>query len=267
MIKLITSTGRVGDRTDKKLKGGSILSEAIEEKYGINAQLIGEAFPIANDQWKEALEQANNTLLKVKYTIDQNIQNNHLTLLLSNACALSLGTIPTVITKFPRVKVLWIDAHADFNTPDTSVSGFLSGMVLAGVCGWWDSGHGAGLNPEQALIIGARQFDDLEYDLITRSNIKIMKPKEFSIKEILDFLADDPVWIHIDWDVLEPGYLYEDHPVESGLLPSQIKDTLSMIAKEKILGIELAEFNAVIDESVNQNSIELILDLISPILD
>ena len=41
----------------------------------------------------------------------------------------------------------WLGAHGDFNTPETTASGFLGGMCLAGACGLWDTGFGAGLDP------------------------------------------------------------------------------------------------------------------------
>lgn len=49
--------------------------------------------------------------------------------------------------------VLWIDAHVEFNTPDTTDSGYLGGMVLAAVCGLWGSGHSAGRDPSIELIL------------------------------------------------------------------------------------------------------------------
>ena len=47
----------------------------------------------------------------------------------------------------PDVRVLWLDAHGDFNTPETTPSGFLGGMCLAAACGRWDAGFGRRSSP------------------------------------------------------------------------------------------------------------------------
>ena len=54
----------------------------------------------------------------------------------------ALTTLPTALRHRPEAKVLWLDAHGDFNTPDTTPSGYLGGMALAGACGQWDAGLG-----------------------------------------------------------------------------------------------------------------------------
>jgi arginase len=48
------------------------------------------------------------------------------------------------------------DAHADYNTPASTPTGYLGGMVIAALCGLWDSGYGAGLAPDRTILVGAR---------------------------------------------------------------------------------------------------------------
>ena len=54
-----------------------------------------------------------------------------------------------------RGRVVWLDAHGDFNTPATSGSGYLGGMPLAAACGLWDSGYGAGVDPRAVVLSDA----------------------------------------------------------------------------------------------------------------
>ena len=58
-----------------------------------------------------------------------------------------MTTFQAVVRHAPDVHVLWLDAHGDFNTPETTPSGFLGGMCLAAACGRWDSGFEPALEP------------------------------------------------------------------------------------------------------------------------
>ena len=63
------------------------------------------------------------------------------------------GHVPAVARRVPDVRVLWLDAHGDFNTPDTTPSGFLGGMCLAAACGRWDAGYGPRSTRERVLLL------------------------------------------------------------------------------------------------------------------
>jgi len=76
--------------------------------------------------------------------------------LLASDCSICLATLPVIARREPAARVVWLDAHGDFNTPATSGSGFLGGMCLAAACGRWDSGFGAGLDPRRFVISDGR---------------------------------------------------------------------------------------------------------------
>ena len=56
----------------------------------------------------------------------------------------------------PDAKVLWLDAHGDFNTPDTTPSGYLGGMSLAGAVGRWEHGLAEGAMPPERVVLAGR---------------------------------------------------------------------------------------------------------------
>jgi arginase/N-omega-hydroxy-L-arginine amidinohydrolase len=68
------------------------------------------------------------------------------------------------------------------------------------------------------------------------------------------------VWIHVDWDVLEPGYIPAAYRVTDGLLPHQIAAIFSGLPTGSVRGVELAEFEAGDVEVPERVSIELILE-------
>ncbi len=166
--------------------------------------------------------------------------------------------------KNENVVVLWIDAHGDFNLPQTSSSGYLGGMVLAAASGLWDSGYGAGINPENIVLVGTRDIDEEEAGLLRRSGVRIVPPSQVSAERILQEIVTAKVLVHIDWDVIEPGYLPADYTVPGGLVPAQIKNIISAIPKSSYIGLEIAELNASEDDRVNEKAISLIIEMTDP---
>ncbi len=88
----------------------------------------------------------------------------------------NLATLPEVAARYPEAVVLWIDAHGDFNTPKTTGSGYLGGMVLSAACGLWDSGHRAGLDPHHVALVGARDIDPDERALLKEAGVSVLPP-------------------------------------------------------------------------------------------
>jgi len=267
MIDLIVSQGRVADRAARMIEGAARTAQALEDRYGTKSHSIGKAAPHANDDWRVSLPQARETLVRLGEAIAASVKSDNLTVMIANTCSASLASLPIVAREHPDAVVLWIDAHGDFNTPETTDSGYLGGMVLSAACGFWDSGHGAGLRPEQVILVGARDIDRAESDLLQRAGIRIIPPTEATPENVLSAINGSQVWIHIDWDVLEPGYLPADYSVPDGMLPAQIRAIFESIPAARILGIELAEFNAPTDDEGIEKALSIILDIVAPVFE
>jgi arginase/N-omega-hydroxy-L-arginine amidinohydrolase len=266
-INLIVSQGRVGDKTQQTIKGALLTAKALEKKYGVKARSIGKFYTPENDDWSVSLPQARETLNELKQAVESSIQKQGLTLLASNTCSASLASLPVVAKHHPDALLLWIDAHGDFNTPETSSTGYLGGMVLSAVCGVWDSGHGSGVRSEQVVLVGAHDIDYKERELLRQSGVRIIPPKEVNSEAVLEAVGNSKIWIHIDWDVMDPGCIPADYQVSGGLLLEQIQEVFSALPKNQILGIELAEFHVPTDEKSTTKAISNILDIIAPILE
>jgi arginase/N-omega-hydroxy-L-arginine amidinohydrolase len=267
MIDLIVSQGRVADRTARTIIGAARTGKALEHRYGIKGHYIGKAAPPANDDWHISLPQARETLVGLGQAITTSIKNDKITVMVSNTCSASLASLPIVAREYPDAVVLWIDAHGDFNTPETTNTGYLGGMVLSATCGLWDSGHGSGLRSEQVILIGARDIDQAERDLLQRADVRIIPPTEATPKNVLSAIHGSRVWIHVDWDALEPGFVPADYKVPNGILPTQLRAIFEAIPQIQILGIELAEFNAPTDDDSSEKAISVILDIVSPVFE
>ncbi len=265
MIDLIVSQGRVADRTAGTIVGAKLTAQALERQYGTKGRYIGKVAPPANDDWRVSLPQARETLVGLGQAIEVSVKGSNLTVMVSNTCPASLASLPIVAREHPDAVVLWIDAHGDFNTPETTDTGYLGGMVLSAACGLWDSGHGAGLRSEQVILIGARDIDQDERELLQKAGVRIIPPTEATPQAVLSAINGSRVWIHIDWDVLEPGYVPADYKVPEGMLPTQIRAIFEAIPLELILGIELAEFNAPTDDDSSEKALSIILSIVAPV--
>ncbi len=124
-----------------------------------------------------------------------------------------LSTLGVVAGLGSEVGVLWFDAHGDFNTPETTVGGFLDGMGLAALTGrcWTTIAAGVpGFRPideSHVFLIGARDIDPLEAELLDGSRINRIDAG--SVDATLPSLVrrslprDLPVHLHLDLDVTD----------------------------------------------------------------
>jgi arginase/N-omega-hydroxy-L-arginine amidinohydrolase len=265
-FNLIVSQGRAADKTAMTIQGAALTAKALKKEYGVTATTLGRPSTPTEDDWSESLPQAKPTLQLVQDAVERSIQSGKLTVLASNTCSISLGSLPAMARNHPDAVLLWVDAHGDFNTPETTDTGYLGGMVVAAVCGLWDSGLGAGLKADQVIFVGARDIDPEEAQLIAKEGARIIPASEVTPEAVLSAVNGRKMWIHIDWDVLEPGYVPADYKVPGGLLPSQIKALLSALPADQILGLEIAEFQVPPDIQQSETALNWILEILSPVL-
>lgn len=264
-FEIILSQGRIGDRTDGAIPGAAALARALSDACGLPERTLGTPEPARIDNWDRALQGAGQTLHDLAHAVDRSLIAGSLPLLAVNTCSASLATLPAAARHVEDLIVLWIDAHGDFNTPDTTGSGYLGGMALAGASGIWDSGYGGGVNPERTLLIGARDIDSAEFDLLQTAKVQIISPAEVDEADIARRIGPSPVWVHIDWDVLEPGFVPAAYRIADGLLPDQLKAILAAIPRSQIAGIELAELELPDDPLAAERAVRTAMETVAPL--
>ena len=144
---LIVSQGRIANRTPGAIRGAALTAQALEPLIGGKRTDIEGFKTPDDDDWRVSLPQARETISGLHTALMESLRAGNVPLMVANTCSASLASLPAAALAYPTACILWIDAHGDFNTPATTDSGYLGGMVLAGACGLWDSGHGAGLRP------------------------------------------------------------------------------------------------------------------------
>ena len=156
-----------------------------------------------------------------------------------------------------RAGVVWIDAHADFNTPESSVSGFWPGMTLAVVVGdcrqeLWSALGWRPVAPEWVALIGARSLSPVEEARrLNASDIQVVRWRDGlpddDVETALDLLRErvERVYLHLDLDALDPavGSGVVDPPVPGGLSAEQLHDLLGHVCgRFAVAGVTIATY-------------------------
>lgn len=165
--------------------------------------------------------------------------------------------------EFGRTGLLWIDAHADLNTPATSPSGNIHGMPVAHLLGAGDPmlrdiwGGGAIIRPEDVVFIGLRSVDPDERAFIREHGVRVYTMKEIDrrgiatvAEEALSYLAHVPrLHVSFDADALDPSLAPGvGTPVPGGLSYREAHLLMELLADaEVVTSLDLVEVNPILD--------------------
>jgi len=258
--------GRAGDHNDLAMPGAKMIGAALALRTGTTPFVIGSPEPALNVGWRDELDAALSLLRQVQARIDAVMEDRAVSIAATSRCAVALATLPAVAKHYPSVCVLWFDAHADLNTPEATISGYLGGLALAGPAGLWDSGLGAGLGLDQIVLVGARDLDPFEQDLIDRHRIPVVRPGSDLATGLRTAIADRPVYVHLDCDVLTPGIVPTDFVVPGGLSLDDLRTCAAVIAEHDVIGIEIAEFQSTWKPGGEEVSPDPLLDALAPLM-
>ncbi len=198
----------------------------------------------------------------------------------------SIGTLAGLGTAGRRQGLIWLDAHADFNTPDTSPTGNIHGMALAVVLGRGDprltAVGGAAradgsrtVSEENTVIVGVRDIDPGERDALKRSKVTLFTMRaidEMGIAAVMRRALEialrgvDRVHLSLDFDVIDPSEAPGvGTPVPGGITYREAHVALEIVADSGALAsMEIVEINPTFDER-NRTS-ELAVGLVASAL-
>ena len=164
-------------------------------------------------------------------------------LVVAGSCDAAMGVLAGF--DHARCGVVWVDAHGDFNTPDSSRSGYLPGMALAMVMGhcyrsvFEPIGFYQPVSPQHVVVIGARDQDEPEAERLRRFAIPTVgtggEPLGDDLRDALGRLAErvDEVYLHVDLDVLRAGLApgIVDHPAPGGFDEEQLHAVVETVMR------------------------------------
>jgi len=140
-------------------------------------------------------------------------------LVLGGCCCAHVGAVEGLAARGETLGVVWIDAHGDLNTPETSPSGNAWGMPLRMLI------DGGAVSPDHVALLAARNLDPPEAEFIERSGIQIGAG---AVARAVD--RTDAVYVALDCDSVEPGELAVFMPEPNGLHLEQLELTLRQIS-------------------------------------
>ena len=214
---------------------------------------------------------------RVSGAVSTSLQAGRFPLVLGGDHSLALGSVRGAARQ-RRVGVLWVDAHADFNTPQTTPSGNIHGMPLAALCGLgepslvqlWDEPCPV-VDARRVAVIGARDLDGGEKANLQQAGVMVQSMEQIDReglvgvmeKALQHILRDtDGLYLSFDMDSLDPRHAPGvGTPVAAGLTQREAHLICEMVAETgKLMGMDMVEVNPILD--LQNQTAHLAMDLI-----
>jgi arginase len=259
----------IGQKKNGVQYGGNIILNTL--KHNIQNKYIETIDINTLDDYSKIYNRVNDNISINKYNRPHNFNIN-----LGGDHSISVGTIKPLIDRYKdNVLVVWIDAHGDINTYESSFTKNKHGMPLAALMGtmehwytiptWYTiPSRNYFLDPKNIIYCGVRDLDPFEKNTIIDKNIKIFPN---FIDNIISTINSHPAhYIHISFDVdsIDPSIMPSTGTlVKNGML---VEDVVNIIncTRDRLISFDLVEFNPLIgsNEDVKKtlDNIQIILD-------
>ncbi len=175
-----------------------------------------------------------------------------LPIVMAGDCTAPIGVLAGLQQETQDLTLVWYDAHGDFNTHETTPSGFIGGMPLAMLCGRGEQtiieGAGAKIQPEaQVILTDARDLDPGEREALAGSAV-IHLPEVAGLNRYP--LPDKPIYVHFDCDVLRLSDMAAvNYPAQGGADPATIEASLAHLAQTgRVIAVSVTMWNPELDE-------------------
>jgi arginase len=202
-------------------------------------------------------------------TVQKSLDDGHLPLVLGGDHSIAAGSISGVASHFRKEKksvgCIWLDAHSDMNTPETSPSGNVHGMPLSAIMGYGTEelyelfGFKPKIEPQNVVLVGVRDLDTHERKFIKKLGVKAFTMREIDERGMREVMSDalkyamddtDGIAVSLDMDFVDPSDAPGvGTPVRGGVTYREAHLAMEMIAdSEAMVSMEIVEINPVIDE-------------------
>lgn len=251
LIELIESLGwkvaKVSEINTHQLKWDSPKGELPAHQHGINIK-----FP------KELGEACEELAMLTQKSNDQ----KEFTLTIGGDHSIAIGSIGGALLSRPNLGVIWVDAHGDFNTPETSPSGNIHGMPLSFLSGMmkryslpsfdWLKNH---LSSDQLVLVGIRSIDEEERIIMKRWGVHVFSMTEIDrlgigkvMEEVMNILFKNgprPIHLSYDIDAVDPHFAPSTGTRVRGGLNYREAHYIAEAAAESgaLVGMDLVEIN------------------------
>jgi arginase len=261
------------DMGPSALRGAGL--QASIKKLGLQVEDIGnlsvkqpEEMPVGEKRAKYMQEIAE-TCGDVAAAAEKALSEGFLPLVLGGDHSIAAGVAAGVANHFRKEKkqigYLWLDAHGDMNTPESSPSGNVHGMPLAAIMGYGAPelvdllGFKPKAEPGNIVIVGARDLDAQERKIVKKSGIHVFTMRDIDergmrevMADALKYAMDDTagIAVSLDMDFVDPSDAPGvGTPVRGGVTYREAHLAMEMIADtESMVSLEVVEINPILDE-------------------
>ncbi len=193
--------------------------------------------------------------------VSSTIGQGELPVSVAGDCCTSLGVLAGLQRAGLNPTLIWFDAHGDFNTWETTPSGFLGGMPLAMLVGRGEQTImvqvGTKPLPEEMVILSdGRDLDPGEREALADSNIVHLK----KATDLLDYeLPSGPIWVHFDTDVIDANIAPAmNYPVAGGPSEAELHQIFSSLAGTgQISAVSMSTWNPELDQNGKSRAVSM----------
>jgi arginase len=209
------------------------------------------------------LDQIKETCERIARSVAHAVEEGRTPIVLGGDHSIALGTLGGLASVYGPGGVLWLDAHGDLNTPETSPSGNVHGMPLAAALGRDPEAFASdawplpALEPDRVVLFGVRSLDQGERAFVRESGIGVYTMSELdrrgiepAVREALERVEGAPfVHVSLDMDVVDPETAPGvGTPVRGGLSYREAHLALELVAESGLLSsFEIVEVNPILD--------------------
>ncbi len=193
-------------------------------------------------------------------TVLNTINKGHMPLTLGGDHSLAIATALASIKKYKRLGIIWIDAHGDYNTFDTTITGNIHGIPLAAIDGFekkYLTGFHDGeyYSPQNTVIAGGRDIDPLERENLKTAGVKVFTTEDIHergmkniMEEAIEIATSNTEGMHISYDIdvidpeIAPGVSV---PAKNGINLDEAYEAVEIILKHKkfLKSLDIVEYN------------------------
>jgi arginase len=201
--------------------------------------------------------------------VQKSLEEHFVPLVLGGDHSIAAGAVSGVAAHYRKEKkqigYIWLDAHGDMNTPESSPSGNVHGMPLAAVMGYGAPelvdllGFKPKVEPQNIVLVGVRDLDAQERRLVKKSGVRVFTMRDIDERGMREVMADalkyatddtDGISVSLDMDFVDPSDAPGvGTPVRGGVTYREAHLAMEMIAdSDAMASMEVVEINPVIDE-------------------